>query len=454
MSAEPAAAEPARPEPKLLSSRISGMFFLQWATWGIWLPVLGRIFDKQLSFSELEIGLLMGVPATLGAVAAPFVAGQLADRCFSAERLMGALVLITGGLLWIMAAQTTFAAWLILLTIGSVVRAPTVPLANALAFAHLPDPKAQYPKTRVWGTIGWIVAGWGFSMVWLTVNLHFQWLPPFFAGDKVGGGKVAILSARLVDSIRAGAVLSIIYGLYCFTLPHTPPKRKGVDPLAFRKAFKLFRFPSFAVLMAGGLFIACIHNIYFIQASKFLPELGLDDAYILPAMSTGQFAEIIVMVFLGAMLKSLGFRWVLLIGASAYVLRFAIFAATSLPLGVIVASQALHGVCFGCFIATAFIYVEHLAEEDIRASAQTLIGLVLGIAPVLGGLISAQLAALCAGPGVKLTKATYSPFWLSVTAIGLLATVFLAIFFRDETIEAHPANGPADELPQAPSRRA
>jgi len=432
MGAGTAAMEAGEREPRLLSLRLSIMFFLQWATWGIWIPVLARCLKASveqggLGFSELQLGLIMGVPATVGALAAPFIAGQLADRYFSTERLVAVLEITTGVLLWTLTTQKSFGVWMTLMIVSSVVRVPTVALGNSLAFAHLSDAKARFPRVRAWGTIGWIVAGWGFAMVWLQSGLHFQWLPPFLVGDEMPN-----VTARLLDAMRAGAILSVIYGLYCLTLPHTPPKREGVDPLAFRKAFKLFRFRSFVVLMAAGLIIASIQSIYFIQTANFLPSLGLPEADLLPAMSTAQFAEIVFMVFLGFLLKRLGFRWVLAMGAFAYVLRFAVFGTTTLPLGVIVASQGLHGVCFACFYAGAFLYVEHLAEKDVRASAQTLIGIVLGIGPVLGGLLSARLAAQFTGADGAID---YSPFWYTVSAIGVVATVLLAGFFRDETKE-------------------
>jgi len=416
--------------PRAVGLRLGLMFFLQWATWGVWVPLLGRclkapVAEGGLGFSELEIGLLMGLPATLGALAAPFLAGQLADRWLATEKALGLMELLTAGILWTLAAQKAFWPWMGLMILGSLVRTPTVALANALAFAHLSDPRSRYPRLRAWGTIGWIAAGWGFAMVWLQTDLRFRWLPPFLTGPQVPD-----VTRRLLDSIRAGALLSILFGLYCFTLPHTPPKREGVDPLAFRKAFKMFRFRSFAVLMATWLVVASVHSVYFIQTSKFLPTLGVREADILPAMSIGQFAEIAVMVALGFFLKRLGFRAVLTIGAFAYVARFAIFGTTSLPVGVIVASQALHGVCFACFYATAFIYVDRLADDDIRASAQTLVGIMVGIGPVLGGLLSERLAALTTPPGGQID---YSQFWYALAGVAVLATVAVGLFFRDET---------------------
>ncbi len=426
MSEQAAVAErPGGREPAVMS-RLSVMFFLQWATAGVYVPVMWRCLSAPvakggLGFGEWEIGLLSGIPATLGAVLAPFVGGQLSDRYFPTQQLLGVIQILVGALLWVLPEVRGFTPWLVLLVGVSLLWAPAVALANSLAFAHLPDPKAQYPLARMWGTIGWIAAGWAFAMLWLQTGLRPQWLPPFLVGTEVRG--------RLLDSLRAAGCLSVVLGLYSCTLPHTPPARKGVDPLAFRKAFKLFRFRSFAVLMLAGLPLVAIHHIYFLQTSKFLPTLGLREADILPAMSVGQFAEIFLMAALGWMLKRLGFRWVLAIGASAYAVRFAVFGTTRLPLGVIVASQALHGVCFACFIAAAFIYIDRLADKDIRASAQTLLGIVLGIAPVLGGMLSGKLAGLCTPPGGSLN---FSPFWYALAAIGAAATLFLAFFFRDE----------------------
>ncbi len=433
--ATPASAVDTPCQHKLVPARLSVMFFLQWATAGVYVPLMWRCLTAPvakggLGFSEWEMGLLGGIPATLGALLAPFIGGQLSDRCFSAQRLLGAIQVAIGGLLWALPSVRGFSAWLALLVATNLLWAPGVALANSLAFTHLRDARAQYPLARMWGTIGWIAAGWGFSMLWLQTGLRPQWLPPFLKGAEVPD-----VTRRLLDAFRAGACLSVVFGLYALTLPHTPPRRQGVDPLAFRKAFRLLRFRSFVVLMLAGLPLVAVHSVYFLQAGKFLPTLGLREADILPAMSVGQFAEILVMVALGWMLKRLGFRWVLAIGAFAYALRFAVFGTTWLPLGVIVASQSLHGVCFACFIAGAFIYVDHLADKDIRASAQTLLGIVLGIAPVLGGMFSGTLAGLCTPPGGALN---FSPFWYTLAAIALAATLFFVLFFRDEAREAKP----------------
>jgi predicted MFS family arabinose efflux permease len=244
------------------------------------------------------------------------------------------------------------------------------------------------------------------------------------------GTEYADVTARLIDSLRASAVLAGVYAAYCLTLPHTPPRRKADEPWAFLKAFKLLRHRSFAILMVASLLVACIHKIFFIQTSPLLSSLGMRDSDIMPAMSVGQIAEIFMILILGLMLKNLGFRAVMTIGASAYILRFLFFGSTFLPLWAIVASMSLHGVGFACFYAAAFIYIDRLAEPDVRHSAQTLYGLLLGIGPFIGGWLNGLLAWLFTPEGGKLN---YMGFWYSVAAIGLVATIVIATLFRDET---------------------
>src|SRR5262249_31398212 len=161
----------------------------------------------------------------------------------------------------------------------------------------------------------------------------------------------------------------------CFALPHTPPK-KSAEKIAFRKAFRLLGNPGLAVLTLAALPISIIHTIYFIQTPQFLPTLaGVRDADVQPAMSIGQFTEIFILAGLGLFLRRVGFKWVLVIGTLSSVLRYVVFSMGE-PTALVVASQALHGVCFACFYAAAFIYVERIAPADVRHSSQTVFGII------------------------------------------------------------------------------
>jgi hypothetical protein len=316
---------------------------------------------------------------------------------------------------------------LLLSVIYSVLYMPTLSLTNSIAFAHLRDPDREFPTVRVWGTIGWIAASWLFPLFWLLRDVRPQALPPFYGGVEVAG-----VTGRLVDALIASGVLSILYAGYCFALPHTPPRPDSVEPLAFRKAFGLLRRRSFVVLVIASLLISVIHQVYFMQTAPFFSSLGLQDSQIGPAMTIGQFAEIAVMMATGWLLSRLGFRWVITLGAFAYFLRYLVFATAALPVWLIVGSQALHGLCYACFFATAFIYVERIAETDVRHSAQTVFGMtILGIGPVVAAPYVQWLERQFGAPGGGFTD--YSPLWYTNAAVGLLVAVMVAVFFRDET---------------------
>ncbi|MEE2775647.1 MAG: MFS transporter [Acidobacteriota bacterium] len=433
-----------------VKKRLSWMMFLQYAVWGFWLPVLARYLQASsaeggLGFTPGQVGWILGLAGSIGAVSAPFVAGQFADRYFASERFLAVLLVLGGAIKIWTAFQTTFAAWLWLSVLYSVVFTPTLALTNSMAFAHLDDPDREFPFVRVYGTIGWIAASWLFPAVWLLSDVSLQLMPPFYAGTEV-----ADATSRLAHALVFSGVTSIGYAGFCFLLPHTPPRREGVEKLAFAKAFRLFRHRSFAVLVLASLPIAVIHQIYFMQTAPFFADvLGLRDSQIGPAMTIGQFAEIAVMAGVGLLLKRLGVRWVVTIGALAYFVRYAIFATAALPTWVIVSSQALHGFCYACFFAVAYIYVDRLAPEDVRHSAQTVFGIIiLGVGPVLAAPFLGFLAESFTPAGGTLD---YSSLWMTLALVGLATAVGFLLAFRDETEEGAPAVVPVDAAGAEPS---
>ena len=411
------------------NSRLGVMMFLQYALWGAWLPVTARylsatISEGGLGFTGSEIGMILGLAGSIGAIAAPFIAGQIADRYFSTERVLAILVTAGGAVKWITAYQTEYGAWLILSILYSVLYMPTLALSNSITFSHIDDQENNFPKIRVWGTIGWIVASWVFPMIWLQQNLHFQWMPPFIVGSEVVN-----VTSRLADALKFSGLISLSYGAFCFLLPHTPPKRNAVEKLAFKKAFELFKEASFTILVVASLAVSIIHQIYFLQTGPFLSHIGILDSQIGPAMTIGQFAEIITMAYLGFFLKRLGFHKVISIGIAAYCIRYAIFGTESFPVWVMVISQAFHGFCYAFFFAAAYIYVDKIADEDVRHSAQTVFGIIiLGGGPVIGGWLSGYLQNVYTVNGIF----DYSAFWYILSMIGLATTLFFYFLFQNQ----------------------
>lgn len=437
---------------KLIKSRLGMMMILQYGVWGLWLPVLATylqspIADGGLGFTSGQVGWIVGLAGSIGAITAPFIAGQFADRYFSTEKFLAALLVLGGAVKLLLSQQDSFTAFLILSILYSVLYMPTLSLTNSMAFAHLDNPDKEWPRVRVMGTVGWIIAGWSFPMIWLQTDLQFSALPPFFVGTEV-----ADATARLGDTLIVSGVLSFLYAGFCFLLPHTPPKKEAVEKLAFKKAFGMLSHRSFAVLVIASLPISVIHQVYFMQTGPFFEnQLGMLVTYIGPAMTVGQFAEIGVMAFLGLFLMRLGFRWTIALGGLAYCARYAIWGLISLqeasgpsvdaagqmlwtgPLMIGVFSQILHGVCYACFFASAYMYVDRIADADIRNSAQTVFGIViLGVGPVFAGPFLALLASVFGEAGVV---TNFAGMWFTLATIALLTTLFFSVAFRDETQE-------------------
>ena len=417
------------------NQRLGAMMFLQYALWGAWLPVTARylsasVAEGGLGFTGSQIGMTLGLAGSIGAVMAPFIAGQIADRYFSTERILAFLVTAGGVVKWITSYQTEYSAWLVLSIIYSVLYMPTLALSNSITFSHIDDQENDFPKIRIWGTLGWIVASWVFPMIWLQTNLNFQWMPPFIVGAEVPN-----VTSRLADALKFSGLISITYGAFCFLLPHTPPKKDAIEKLAFKKAFELFRFSSFTILVIASLAVSVIHQIYFLQTGPFLSHIGILDSQIGPAMTIGQFAEILTMAYLGFFLKKLGFKKVITIGVAAYFMRYAVFGTESFPVWVMIISQAFHGFCYAFFFAAAYIYVDKLADEDVRHSAQTVFGIIiLGGGPVIGGWLSGYLQNMYTVENIF----NYSKFWYTVSAIGLATTVFFYALFREQLVKREP----------------
>lgn len=428
IGASSATATPGNP-PSGVAAKLSVMMFLQYAAWGVWLPYLanylgGPVEQGGLGFSGAQIGWILGLAGSIGAVTAPFLAGQIADRFINAERYLGLLLIVGGTINFSLYYARDYSTFLTLSILYSMAYMPTLALTNSLAFAHLSNAEKQFPRVRLWGTIGWIVASNAFPLIWLQTNLHFTALPPFLAGTEKPDSL-----ALFGDCLRVSGIIAVLYGLYAIlVLPKTPPKRSAEHPLAFARAFALLRRPGFLVVTVAALPISMIHQVYFFRTGPFLEAIGFARAHVGPVMSIGQFSEIFFLAILGLLLIRLGYRWTLVLGGIAYVLRFAVFAiSTEDTRAAVAVANALHGLCYGCFFAGAYLYVERVAPPDIRHSAQTVFGIIiLGLGPIAAGFYNEQLDKFVTEAGAP----HYASIWWVQAAVALASTLFIALAFR------------------------
>ncbi len=354
-----------------LRSRLSAMMFLEYAVWGAWTTV-GAAYFQSLGFSDTMISWLFAA-LWLACIVSPFIGGQIVDRYLPTQYFLAGAHLVGAVLLLMMARERSFGTMMIWMAVYCLFYAPTLALTNSLCFHHLKNVSREFGRIRVWGTLGWIAAGWILS-----------------------GWRSAFDFQVLGDLFYVAAGGSLLLGLLSFLLPHTPPRRKASNPLAFLEAIRLLKDRNFAVFMSIAFVVTTELQFYYVPTSIFLQDLGISNQSVPAIMTLAQVAEIFAMwLLLPRLLGVIGIRWCLALGVIAWPLRYVVFAFGE-PLWMVVASLAFHGIGFTFFFVTSQIYVDNVAQTDIRASAQSLLTLVtLGIGNYLGtmfyGFIKVQL---------------------------------------------------------------
>ncbi len=433
---------PPTSKPALVGLRLSIMMFLQFFVWGAWYVTSGPYMAGHGMTSVIAWAYTVG---PIAAIISPFFLGMIADRFFASERVLG-LLHILGGVALMLAPMMANYQWswapeagafaflregpfLGMLMLHMLCYMPTLGLTNTVAFNAMSSPEKQFPLVRVWGTIGWIIAGLFVS--WLAVDAQDR------AIDGLGG--------MMIGQYHVAGAAAIVLGLYSFTLPHTPPPAKG-KPFSMRDALcldalSLLGRPAFAVFIAASLLLCIPLAAYYAFAGTFVGAQGVEKVG--AAMSRGQMSEIVFMLIMPLCFARLGVKWMLAIGMGAWVLRYALFSwaagspavdggaamgflagdpRLSLPifLGIL-----LHGICYDFFFVTGFIFTEREAPKELRASAQ---GFLVLITQGVGMLIGAQIAgALFAQTG---EGADWRTFWLYPCLFALAVLVVFVIAFR------------------------
>jgi nucleoside transporter len=401
----------------LTKTRLCVMMFLEFFIWGGWFVTMGSYLAANLHASGAQTGLAYGTQAW-GAIIAPFIVGLIADRYFNAERLLGVFHVAGGILMYALYSTPAFAAFYPVLLAYMILYMPTLALVNAIAFRQMDDPSRHFSGVRVWGTIGWIVAG-------LAVSYLFAW-------DSHAG----IAQGLLRDTFLMCSLASFVLGVYAFTLPHTPPRPAtgqggGLKGLLGFDALVLLRQRNFAVFFVASVLICIPLAFYYQNANQFLTEIEVPNAT--GKQTIGQMSEVLFMLLIPVFLRTLGMKTTLLIGMLAWAVRYVLFAfgnAHGLAFMLIV-GIALHGVCYDFFFVSGQIYTDSKAGAQHKAAAQGLITLATyGLGMLVGFWAAGLIDDLYFAGGAH----DWKSIWLYPAAFAALVFVLFAASFRNEKV--------------------
>lgn len=392
--------------------RLSAMMFLQYAIWGAWLPLLWPFLTEFRGMSPEQVGNMFAIGA-LGAIVAPFIAGQIADRWFATEKFLAVSHILGGILVWQLASIDTYSSFLIFSLVYSIVYSPTLPLTNSLAFHHLDDLNKDFGRVRAWGTVGWIVVGIAIG----------QWLLHMHADNTTAG---------MADAFRLSGGLGIIMGIYCLFLPHTPPTKTITENATGRALSEVKRQPLLTLFLLA-VPVSCIHQFYFVHTAGFLGNIQQQASGFIEVvnkivgvgggglMTIGQMSEIAVLACMPLLATRLSRKSLLAIGLLAYATRMALFANyDAVGIAGVMLGVAMHGLAFGCFIFVAFMVVDENTSTDVRASAQSLFNLVIiGVGTIVGSKIATSAATWSTDSSGELSfNQLFSyPMWASLACL-------------------------------------
>ena len=386
-------------------AQLAFMMFLEYFIWGAWYVTMGTYMGEQLHSSGLQIGAAYSALA-IATMISPFFVGMVADRYFSAQKIMGVMHLLGAALLFFATMIRGNAAFYWIILFYSLLYMPTIALSNSVAFHQMSDPGKQFPWIRVFGTLGWIVAGL------LIGNLGIE---------------------KTASTFHLAAAASVLLGLTSFTLPDTPPRGVAAEASASgalgTDAFVLFNYRPYLIFFIAAILVCIPLSFYYGFANPFLNELGMKNAA--GKMILGQISEGVFILAIPFLFNSIGVKKMLLMGMLAWILRYVCFAYGDLGANtwMLYAGIILHGVCYDFFFVTGYMYTEKKAGEKIKNAAQGLFTFATyGVGMFIGTWFSGYIV-----DDYAVGKAhNWTGIWLVPAYIAAAVLIYFILFFREK----------------------
>jgi nucleoside transporter len=391
--------------------RLSTLMLLEYFIWGAWYVTMGTYLLTSLKADAVQVGVAYA-NLSIAAIISPFFVGLVADRFFSAQKVLGTLHLLGAATLYYISTVNNFNEFWWLILLYTLLYMPTMSLANSISFRQMSDAGKDFPSVRVLGTVGWIVAG-----------LLISYL--------------GIESSALTFQIAAGA--SVVLGLFSFTLPDTPPGKGStkLSSILGLDALVLFKDRSYIIFFLTAIAICIPLAFYYSFANPFLNDVGVTNAA--GKMTLGQVSEFLFMLLMPLLFRHLGVKKMLLLGMCCWVARYVLFAYgdSGSSMWMLYGGIVLHGICYDFFFVTGQIYTDNKAGLAAKNAAQGMITFATyGVGMLIGSYISGIVASKYAVEVSGAMEYQWSYIWLVPAGIAVLCFVVFALLFKEEKKEA------------------
>ena len=399
--------------------QLSLMMFLEFFIWGGWFVTLGTFLGNTIGADGNQTAMAFSTQSW-GAILAPFIVGLIADRYFNAERILGVLHLLGAGLMYMLFQAPDFTTFYPYVLGYMIVYMPTLALVNSISFHQMTNPTKEFSFIRVFGTLGWIVAG-------VLISYVFHW-----------DSETGIANGMLRNTFLMTAIVSGVLGLFSFTLPKTPPKIDKNDTVSIATilgldALKLLKDKNFLIFFISSILICIPLAFYYQNTNPFLIEAGMENAT--AKMALGQLSEILFMLLLPFFFTKYGFKKTIMVAMLAWGMRYLLFAYGNageltflLLLGI-----ALHGICYDFFFVSGQIYTDSKAGDKYKSAAQGLITLATyGIGMLIGFWVAGKITdTFILGDGTH----NWERIWIYPAGFAMVVLLLFALLFKNEKID-------------------
>lgn len=318
------------------------------------------------SLSPSEIGIVMAAPLVVRILFTPTVS-MFADQTGNRRRV---LVVLAWGTLggWLLYTQAAgFWAMLAVAVALSCFWTSIMPVTEAVAMEGVKKSGHDYGRMRLWGSLSFIAASF------------------------VGGFVLQRWGAGSTLWLMIGAATCVVLSVH--SLPQTSGKgrlKAATQPRRVRAsdAFRLLRTPVFLLFLAATGLVQAAHAVYYAFGTIHWQSEGIREVVIGALWAVGVTAEIILFMFSGRAVRTIGVANMICLAALAAAVRWAV-TAFSPPLWLLFPVQLLHGLTFGAAHLGAVHFITEAVPEEATGTAQGLYASA-GTGIFMGGTILAS----------------------------------------------------------------